>query len=105
MFSGGDYEEVRRWLWNFVTSHAKREDVRVEAVIEADGPREDVSYGVRLRLGERVQPPGDVPPLELAYADVARERGNLAWASALAERVRALAREVAREAPTRQRQA
>ena len=35
MFSGGDYEEVARWLANFVTSHAKRESPRVEAIVEA----------------------------------------------------------------------
>ena len=24
MFSGGTYPEVARWLWNFLTAHAKR---------------------------------------------------------------------------------
>ena len=62
MFSGGDYEEVARWVRNFVTSHAKHEDLRVEAAVETDGPREGVSYGVRLLLGERLYPPdGDKP--------------------------------------------
>ncbi len=37
MFSGGDYGEVARWLGNFVTSHAKRENLRVEAVVETVG--------------------------------------------------------------------
>lgn len=40
MFSGGSYEEVTRWLQNFVTSHAKRESPRVEGIIEAEEERE-----------------------------------------------------------------
>ena len=105
MFSGGDYEEVGRWLWNFVTSHAKREDARVEAVVETEGPREGVSYGVRLRLGERLYPPPDVPPLELSYAEVARERGGLGWCSALADRIRGGGRELAHGVAARRRSA
>lgn len=91
MFSGGDYEEVGRWLWNFVGAHAKRENVRVEPVVDTAGPREGASYGVRLRLGERVLPATDQAPLELAYADVAAGKGKLEWCTALAGRVRALA--------------
>ena len=53
MFSGGDYEEVARWLHNFVRAHAKRENLRVEAVVETEGPRGGQSYGVRLRLGDQ----------------------------------------------------
>ena len=93
MFSGGDYEEVGRWLRNFVTSHAKRENVRVEAVVETEGLREGMSYGVRLRLGERLLPPTGQAPMDLSFAEVAEGRGRLAWCSALAERVRALARQ------------
>jgi len=52
MFGGGDYHEVARWLENFVNSHAKREDPRAECVFDDEGPREGVSYGVRVRLGE-----------------------------------------------------
>ncbi len=96
MFSGGDYEEVARWLRNFVTSHAKREDLRAEAVVEAGGPREGRSYGVRLRLGEALRPPAGEQPIELGYDEVARDRGSLNWCAALAERVRALAREPSR---------
>ena len=92
MFSGGDYEEVRRWLWNFVTAHAKRENPRLEAVIEAEGPREGTSYGVRLRAGEALAPPASAPPLELAFEEVAARRGRLDWCQSLAERVRALGR-------------
>ena len=92
MFSGGDYEEVARWLANFVTSHAKRESPRVEAVVEADGERENRSYGVRLRLGTRVLPPPGTASLELDFADVSQHRGDMAWCDALARRVRELAR-------------
>jgi len=94
MFSGGEYEEVARWLRNFVVAHAKRENLRVEAVVEADGPREGQSYGLRLRLGEGLRPAPPAPPMELAYPEVAQNRGSLAWCSGLAQRVRALAREL-----------
>jgi len=87
MFSGGDYEEVARWLRNFVVAHAKRENLRVEAVVDTDGAREGQSYGVRLRLGEGLRP---VPP---GFPEVAENRGSLAWCSGLAGRVRGLARE------------
>jgi len=93
MFSGGDYEEVARWLRNFVTSHAKRENLRAEAVVEPEGPREGERYGVRLRLGETWSPPIEEAPLDLSYEVVAKNRGELAWCAALAERIRALARE------------
>jgi hypothetical protein len=94
MFSGGDYDEVTRWLANFVAAHAKREDPRVEAVLEADGPREGKSYGVRLELGGRLRPAAGAPALELAFPDVAAGRGSLAWCGDLAERLRTLAREL-----------
>ena len=65
MFSGGEYDEVARWLRNFVASHAKRENLRVEPEVDTEGPREGQSYGVRLRLGAalsqqlgRAQPAG-----------------------------------------------
>jgi hypothetical protein len=83
---------VARWLRNFVVSHAKRENLRAEAVIETEGPR----YGVRLRLGDVWSPPIDQAPLHLSYDEVARNRGQLAWCAALADRVRALAREPVR---------
>jgi len=92
MFSGGDYHEVTRWLTNFVTSHAKREDLRAEAMVEADGPREGESYGIRLRVGHAVRPPAGEPPMELSYREVAQNRGQMAWCTSLAQRVRALAR-------------
>ena len=105
MFSGGDYEEVARWLRNFVTSHAKRENLRAEAVIEAEGRREGESYGVRLWLGEALRPPVGEPPIELDYAEVARNRGSLAWCAALAERVRGLARQLSQAGVGSQRSA
>jgi len=97
MFSGGDYDEVGRWLANFVLSHAKREHPRIEAVMQAEGPREGRSYGVRLRLGERVLPPPGAEPVELAFAEVRDQRGAMAWCQALAARVRGLARELGQQ--------
>jgi hypothetical protein len=95
MFSGGEYEEVARWLRNFVVAHAKREDLRVEAMVETEGPREGQSYGVRLRLGEGLRPAPPAPAVELDFPEVAQNRGSLAWCNGLAGRVRALAREFA----------
>ena len=94
MFSGGEYEEVARWLRNFVIAHAKRENAGVEAVLEADGPRQRQSFGVRLRFGEGTRPAPPAPALELAFPEVAQNRGSLAWCAGLADRVRALAREL-----------
>ena len=94
MFSGGDYEEVRRWLANFALSHAKRESPRIEAVIEADGPDEGERYGIRLRLGEWLLPPASAEPMTLRYAEVRDQRGSMAWCQALAARVRELARQL-----------
>jgi DNA helicase HerA-like ATPase len=91
MFGGGDYAEVARWLQNFVVCHAKRVNARVEGVVDATGAREGRSYGVRLRLGDRLLPPADEAPVELAYGDVASDRGSLAWCGELAARVRSLA--------------
>jgi hypothetical protein len=94
MFSGGDYDEVNRWLSNFVAGHAKRENPRVEGLVEADGAREGASYGVRLRLGRHLCPPAGEPALELAFAEVAAGRGSLPWCADLATRLRTLAREL-----------
>ena len=89
MFSGGSYEEVTRWLHNFLLSHAKRENPRVEVELESGDEREGKSYGARLRLGTSRS-----RPLEFDYKEVADNRGGLAWCRAMAERVRALAREL-----------
>ena len=87
MFSGGSYHEVGRWLWNFLTSHAKRVDPRLEVELEAGDERQGKSYGARLRFGRLVS-----PVMEFDYREVADSRGSLAWCSALAERTQGLAR-------------
>ena len=94
MFSGGDYEEVARWLRNFVLAHAKRENLRAEPLVDTAGAREGHSYGVRLRLGAGLSPAPPAPPLELDFPEAAQNRGSLTWCAGLAARVRALAREL-----------
>jgi hypothetical protein len=89
MFSGGSYDDVARWLHNFLTSHAKRETLKVEIDLEVGDEREGKSYGARLRLGGRVATLGD-----FEYAEVAQNRGSLAWCAQLAERVRAAVRDL-----------
>lgn len=89
MFSGGDYDEVARWLWNFLTSHAKREDPRVEVLLDAEREREGRSYGARLAFDGRV-----TPVVEFDFKEVADNRGSLAWCRDLAERTRRLARDL-----------
>jgi hypothetical protein len=89
MFSGGSYDEVARWLRNFLTSHAKREDPRIEVELESGDEREGVSYAASLRLGPHV-----TAPAEFQYRAVADARGNLAWCRDQADRIRTLAREV-----------
>ena len=94
MFSGGTYHEVERWLWNFLTSHAKRVNPRMEVALEAGDGRAGQSYAARLKLGVRVS-----AVVEFEFSDVAANRGSLAWCAALAERTKRLARElVAQEA-------
>lgn len=83
MFSGGSYDDVARWLRNFLTSHAKREDPRLEVVLEAGGARDGATYAARLRLGQRLS-----APIELDYKEVADNRGALTWCAALAEAIR-----------------
>ena len=90
-FSGGSYDDVARWLHNFLTSHAKREDLRAEAEVEAGDEREGKSYGARLRLGEHVS---DV--IEFDYRTVADHRGELEWCRQLAERTRRIVRNLGR---------
>ena len=89
MFSGGSYDEVARWLHNFLLAHAKRENPRVEVESESGDERQGKSYAARLRLGDKLS-----PPIELDYKEVADNRGSLAWGRAMAERTRALAREL-----------
>src|SRR5262245_41586155 len=89
MFSGGSYDEVGRWLANFVTSHAKRENPRAEVTVDGGDERGGHSYGVRLRVGRRLG-----PVIEFDYRDVADHRETLAWCRALAERIRRQVREL-----------
>lgn len=90
MFSGGSYDEVARWLHVFLTSHAKREQPRIEVMLADDDALRGRAYRARLRLGERTS-----DPMELDFKDVADHRGALAWCAALAARTRALARGLA----------
>jgi hypothetical protein len=85
VFSGGSYDDVARWLKNFLTSHAKRESPRAEVVLETGDEREGRSYGARIVLGARTTS----EMLEFDYKDVAEHRGELAWCAALAARTRA----------------
>jgi hypothetical protein len=94
MFSGGDYEEVARWLGNFVNSHAKRESPRIEAVIVAGDPRSAV-YGVQLFLGG-----ASSPRVELDARTVADNRGSLGWCTDLAAQVRGWARDLLAATPS-----
>ena len=88
-FSGGTYDEVARWLQNFLASHAKRENVHAEVELEAGAKREGTSYAARVRLGPRVS-----APIEFEFADIARNRGSLEWCAALAGRVREVVRDL-----------
>jgi hypothetical protein len=87
MFSGGSYEDVARWLHNFLTSHAKREDPRAEILLKVSDEREGHSWQARARLADRTS-----APLEFDYKDVADNRGSLTWCAAQAARARALVR-------------
>ena len=89
MFSGGTYDEVARWLQNFLASHAKRQNVRAEVELEAGEDREGKSYAARVRLGERL-----AIPIEFDFADVARNREGLEWCTAHAGRVREVVRDL-----------
>jgi hypothetical protein len=84
MFSGGSYDEVARWLKNFLTSHAKRENLRAEIVFDDDDALQGRGYRARIHVGDRVS-----EPVEFDYKDVAEHRGELAWCTALAQRTRA----------------
>ena len=90
-FSGGSYGDVERWLHNFLTSHAKRENPRAEVKLEVGDEREGKSYGARIRLGGHVS---DV--IEFDYGTVAEHRGELQWCRDLAERTRQAVRDLGR---------
>jgi hypothetical protein len=94
-----DADDAGRWLWNFVTAHARREALGASAAVESRGDGQ--AYGLRVQVGDRVAPPADQPPVELAASEVAEGRERLSWCAALAARVRELAREAAAEQGTR----
>ena len=87
MFSGGTYEDVAWWLQNFLTSHAKRENVRAQIDLDAGDERDGKSYAARVRLADRVS-----APMEFEFPDVAQNRGRLEWCAWLAARVREVVR-------------
>jgi hypothetical protein len=89
-----DYHQTGTWLAGFVRSHAKRENARIEALVDTTGPREGRSYGIRLALDGRTIPPPGAPPIELTFQEVAEGRTSFAWCAALGERIRATAREL-----------
>src|SRR5258705_858209 len=84
MFSGGSYDEVARWLHNFLLSQAKRENPRVEVELESGDEREGKSYAARLRLGDKGS-----RQIELDFKEGADNRGSLARGRSMAERTRA----------------
>jgi hypothetical protein len=90
-FSGGSYDDVARWLHNFLTSHAKRENFRAEVGLESGDEREGKSYGARVRLGEQLS-----EVIEFDYRTVADHRGELQWCRDLAERTRQAVRDLGR---------
>jgi len=89
VFSGGSYDEVARWVRNFLASHAKRENPRAEVELEAGDEREGKSYAARVRVGSRVS-----ALIDLAYPEVAKNRGSLQWCAELAARVRGVVRDL-----------
>ena len=90
-FSGGSYDDVARWLHNFLTSHAKREHPRAEVELDSGDEREGKSYGARVRLGGHVS---DL--IEFDHSTVAEHRGELQWCRDLAERTRQAVRDLGR---------
>ena len=90
-FSGGTYDDVARWLHNFLTSHAKRENLHAEVGLESGDEREGKSYAARFRLGDRVS-----DPIDFDFRTVADHRGELQWCRDLAERTRQAVRDLGR---------
>jgi hypothetical protein len=84
------YDEVGRWLWNFAVSHGKREHPRAQAKVDAEGDREQRSYGLTLALDGRT-----APTMELGFGEVAEGRTRFAWCEALAQRIRSEVRGLA----------
>jgi len=91
---------VARWLWNLAESHAKRENLHAEVLLDRVGPREGKTYGLRVRIGD-----GLSSEIELAYPEVRDRRGSLAWCQALAERIRGLVHDTVAPAAGQRRSA
>ena len=91
---------MARWLWNLAESHAKRENLHAEVLLDRVGPREGKTYGLRVRIGD-----GLSSEIELAYPEVRDRRGSLAWCQALAERIRGLVHDTVAPAAGQRRSA
>ena len=89
-----DYDETGQWLASLARSHAKREDPRVEVLLDAGDAREGRSYALRLALEAHGTPVRTSAPVELAFSEAAEGRTRFAWCQAFGERIRALAREL-----------
>ena len=55
-----DYHETGAWLVGFVRSHAKRENARIEVLVDTSGPREGRSRSLN-RIGVCSHPSGLFP--------------------------------------------
>ena len=75
-----DYHETAAWLTGFVRSHAKRENARIETLVDATGSREGRSYGIGLSLDGQTLPPPGSPPIELDFREVAEGRTSFGGA-------------------------
>jgi hypothetical protein len=89
--AAGERDDLARWLANFATAHAKREDPRVEVELGTPEPGHDV-FHLRLRLGALREPAPPAAPLPLPRDEVERGHGRLDWCQALAARLREAAR-------------
>jgi hypothetical protein len=96
-----DYAEAGRWLRNFVASHAKREDARIEALV-TEGDREDSSYEVRLVISTGSGAGVSLSLAELDYREVAEGRTRLAWCEDQARRIHEAARDLVTQARGRE---
>ena len=67
MFSGGDYDEVARWVWNFAESHAKRDEVHRLAAEHARLDARRRALGDPRTLEAEARKLGMVGPTERAF--------------------------------------
>jgi|GEM_PF-836032 len=89
-----DEAEVGRWLRNFATSHAKREDSRIEAEVRAVQGPESRTYELSLVLGAQGGAPVSVRLGAVSYVEVAEGRTRLDWCATQARRIRQAARDL-----------